>query len=52
MIRFRELTTGTRVGLLIIAVTVVVSILAPLITPYDPIATDAQNSLAGASWQH
>lgn len=52
MIRFRELTTGTRIGLLIVTATVLVAIFAPLIAPYDPIATDAQNALAGASWQH
>ena len=52
MIRFRELTIGTRVGLVIIAVTVLVAIFAPLLAPYDPIATDAKNALAGASWQH
>ncbi len=52
MIRFRDLTASTKVGLALVGVTVVVAILAPLLSPYDPIATDADNALAGASWSH
>lgn len=52
MIRFRELTVGTRLGIVVVGVTVLVAILAPLLSPYDPIATDADNALAGSSWSH
>lgn len=52
MIKFRDLTVSTKVGLVLVGVTVVVAILAPLLSPYDPIATDADNALAGSSWSH
>lgn len=52
MIRLRDLTAGTRIGLLLVALTVVVAVVAPWLSPYDPVATDAANALAGASGQH
>lgn len=52
MIRLRDLTTGTRIGLVLVALTVVIAVVAPWLSPYDPIATDSPNALAGASWQH
>lgn len=52
MIRLRDLTLGTRIGLSLVALTIVIAILAPWISPYDPIATNADNALAGASWSH
>ncbi|MGO1629480.1 MULTISPECIES: ABC transporter permease [unclassified Microbacterium] len=52
MIRLRDLTAGTRIGLLLVALTVIVAVVAPWLSPYDPIATDSPNALAGASWQH
>ncbi|OUZ10643.1 peptide ABC transporter permease [Aeromicrobium sp. PE09-221] len=52
MIRLRDLTVGTRVGLTLVGLTVVIAVLAPWLAPYDPIATDADNALAGSSWSH
>lgn len=52
MIKFRDLTVSTKVGLVLVGVTIVVAVLAPLLSPYDPIATDADNALAGSSWSH
>lgn len=52
MIKFRDLTVSTKVGLVLVGVTIVVAVLAPLLSPYDPIATDAENALAGSSWSH
>ena len=52
MIRLRDLTAGTRIGLLLVALTVVIAVVAPWLSPYDPITTDAANALAGASGQH
>ena len=46
------LSTGTLVGIGLVAVTVLVAVLAPWLSPYDPIATDSGNALAGASWSH
>jgi len=50
--RFTALSLGTRVGLALVGVTVVVAVLAPLLSPYDPVATDAERALQGASWSH
>ncbi|SDS65567.1 ABC transporter permease [Microlunatus soli] len=47
-----RMTPGTRVGLILVSLTVLVAILAPVLAPYDPVATDAQRALAGASPQH
>lgn len=52
MSRFHGLSIGTRIGLALVAATVAVALLAPWISPYDPVATDAGDALAGASWQH
>ncbi|WOF24041.1 ABC transporter permease [Microbacterium betulae] len=46
------LTPGTLVGIGLVAVTVLVALLAPWLSPYDPIATDSGNALAGASGSH
>ncbi|MEU6253929.1 ABC transporter permease [Streptomyces sp. NPDC047043] len=40
------------VGLAIVAVHVVIALLAPLLTSYDPIANDASHALLGPSWSH
>jgi len=40
------------VGLVIVAVHVVIALLAPLLTSYDPIANDASHALLGPSWSH
>lgn len=50
--RADHLTTGTRVGLVLVGLTVVVAVLAPWLAPYDPVATDAENALTGASLSH
>ncbi|MFD1858960.1 ABC transporter permease [Aeromicrobium camelliae] len=47
-----QLTPGTRIGLAFVGFTVLVALLAPWLAPYDPVATDAENALAGASWSH
>lgn len=48
----RGLDTSTKIGLLLVGLTVLVALLAPVLAPYDPVATDANNALAGISWQH
>ncbi|WP_328833476.1 ABC transporter permease [Streptomyces sp. NBC_00252] len=40
------------VGLAIVAVHVLIALLAPLLTSYDPIANDAGHALLGPSWSH
>ncbi|MGH1552940.1 hypothetical protein ACRAWF_15675 [Streptomyces sp. L7] len=35
-----------------VAVHVVIALLAPLLTSYDPIANDANHALLGSSWSH
>lgn len=40
------------VGLAIVAIHVVIALLAPLLTSYDPIANDASHALFGPSWSH
>ncbi|TDT31365.1 ABC transporter permease [Naumannella halotolerans] len=52
MIKFGDLNPAARIGAVLVAVTVLVAVLGPLVTPYDPIATDSDNALAGASWAH
>lgn len=52
MIRLRDLTVGTRIGLALVALTVLIAVVAPLVTPYDPVANDSQNALAGMSGTH
>ncbi|CCH76969.1 putative peptide ABC transporter, permease component [Nostocoides japonicum T1-X7] len=47
-----RLSTGTRVGLLLVGLTVLIAVLAPWIAPYDPVATDSAHALAGMSWSH
>lgn len=48
----RRLGPATLVGIAMVAVTVLLSVLSPLISPYDPIATDADAVLQRASWSH
>src|SRR5699024_11712024 len=43
---------STKVGIILVAVTALIAILAPLLAPYDPIATNAENALAGVSTAH
>lgn len=52
MIRLRELSAGTRTGLVLVGLTVLVAVIAPWISPYDPISTDADNALVGANPSH
>lgn len=53
MLRRRErFTTGTRIGLALVGVIVVVAVLAPWLSPYDPVETNASNALAGPSAGH
>ena len=47
-----RLSTGTKIGLILVGLTVIVALLAPVLAPYDPVATDSQHALAGAGWQH
>ncbi|WP_293780077.1 ABC transporter permease [uncultured Aeromicrobium sp.] len=47
-----QLTAGTKLGLVFVGFTVLVALLAPWLAPYDPVATDAEHALAGASWSH
>ena len=43
---------STQVGIILVAVTILVAALSPLLAPFDPVATNADNSLAGASTTH
>ncbi|MFF7980999.1 ABC transporter permease [Streptomyces sp. NPDC007901] len=40
------------VGLAVVAAHILVALLAPLLTSYDPIANDASHALLGPSWEH
>lgn len=46
------LSAGTRLGIALVGFTVLLALLAPWIAPHDPVATDADNAIAGASWSH
>ncbi|GAA1134934.1 ABC transporter permease [Ornithinicoccus hortensis] len=52
MIRLRDLSIGTRIGLVLVGLTILVAVIAPWISPYDPISTDSDNALIGASPSH
>ncbi|USQ81705.1 ABC transporter permease [Ornithinimicrobium faecis] len=52
MIRLRELSTGTKVGLVMVGLTVLLAVIAPWISPYDSISTNSDNALVGASANH
>ncbi len=52
MIRLRDLSIGTRIGLVMVGLTILVAVIAPWISPYDPISTDSDNALVGASPSH
>ncbi|MEV0738876.1 ABC transporter permease [Streptomyces sp. NPDC050549] len=51
---WRTLTSSRTalIGLAIVAVHVLIALLAPLLTSYDPIANDAGRALLGSSWSH
>lgn len=51
---WRTLTSSRTavIGLAIVAVHVLIALLAPLLTSYDPIANDADHALLGSSWSH
>ncbi|MGW1716210.1 ABC transporter permease [Streptomyces sp. NPDC002156] len=48
---WRTLRTAL-VGLAIVAVHVLIALLAPVLTSYDPIANDSSEALLGPSWSH
>jgi peptide/nickel transport system permease protein len=51
---WRTLSTSRTalIGLAIVAVHVLIALLAPLLTSYDPIVNDANHALLGSSWSH
>ncbi|MCI2417621.1 ABC transporter permease [Saccharopolyspora sp. K220] len=46
------LSTSARIGLVIVGVHILLALLAPLISPYSPVANDPAQALLGGSWQH
>ena len=48
----RDFDRSTQVGIFLVVVTVLVALLSPLLAPYNPVATDADNALAGATLRH
>ena len=50
--RFMRRRAGLVGGAAILAVVVVASLMAPLLTPYDPIAQDLRNALRPPDWAH
>ena len=48
----RRLTVESRIGAAIVAVIVIAALLAPLIAPHNPNATDVLNSLKAPSMDH
>ncbi len=47
-----DLDRSTQVGIILVAATILIAVLSPLLAPFDPVATDPDNSLAGASTSH
>lgn len=45
-------TTGTLIGLGLVGVTALIAVLAPWLAPFDPVATNADQALAGPSSVH
>ncbi len=40
------------IGLIIVAITVIVAVFAPVLAPHDPYQRDMANRIAGPSWEH
>lgn len=47
-----DLDRSTQVGIILVAATIIIALLSPLLAPYDPVATNPDNSLAGAGTAH
>lgn len=43
---------STQVGVVLVTITILVAALSPLLAPFDPVATNPDNSLSGASTTH
>lgn len=43
---------STQVGVILVALTVLIALLSPLLAPYDPVSTNPDNALAGATLSH
>ncbi len=50
--RAKRLGAVTLVGITMVAIIVLLTILSPIISPYDPIASNANRVLLGSSWEH
>lgn len=56
--RTREVWTAilgsriTTIGCVLVLLHVVVALIAPVLTPFNPVTNDSSNALLGASWQH
>lgn len=48
----RRVLTATTIGVTLVALTVVIAVLSPLLTPYSATATSAENALLGPSTAH
>ncbi|MDN5761803.1 MAG: ABC transporter permease [Microlunatus sp.] len=47
-----DLGLVTLVGIAMVVITVVLAVLSPVLSPYDPIASNADAALMGSSWAH
>ncbi len=48
----RDFDRSTQVGIVLVAATILIALLSPLLAPFNPVATNSDNALAGASFTH
>lgn len=48
----RDLDRSTQVGIILVAGTILIALLSPLLAPFNPVATNSDNALAGISTTH
>ncbi len=42
----------TTLGFVLVALHVIIAVVAPILTPFNPLTNDSSNALMGATWQH
>lgn len=48
----RDMDRTTQVGIILVAATILIALLSPLLAPFNPVETNSENALAGMSTTH